>query len=141
MDINIAKALIKEIAKAGFDCAKFQTYEANEIVNEIITSKDYKLENLYGNIPAIDMFDKYLKTPKDWFPELIELCHDLGIDCATTIHGSNGINWIKDLNFDIIKIASMDHNNFPFLRNIINNIKQPILISFGMAEFYDIKKH
>ena len=33
----------------------------------------------------------------------------------------------------------MDHNNFPFLRNIINNIKQPILI-FGMAEFYDIKK-
>ena len=139
-DIKIAKDLIKEIALAGFDCAKFQTYESNEIVSELITAKDYQLDKLYGNISAIEMFDKFLKTPKDWFPELIDLCHKHGIDCATTIHGSHGIQWVKDLNFDLIKIASMDHNNFPFLEEIKNNVNQPILISFGMAEFIDIKK-
>ena len=139
-NLNIAKELIKEIAKAGFDCAKFQTYESDEIVSQIVTSADYKLDNLYGKISAADMFNKYLKTPKNWFPELIDFCHNLGIDCATTIHGSHGINWVKDLEFDLIKIASMDHNNFPFHKEIINNVKQPILISFGMAEIDDIKK-
>lgn len=139
-NLNTAKNLIEEIAKAGFDCAKFQIYESDEIVSEILTTVDYKLDNLYGKISAADMFDKYLKTPKEWFPELIDFCHSLGLDCATTIHGSNGINWVKNLNFDLIKIASMDHNNFPFQKEIINNVKQPILISFGMAEINDIKK-
>ena len=32
----------------------------------------------------------------------------------------------------------MDHNNFPFLKKIINNVNCPILVSLGMAEFEDI---
>lgn len=138
-DINIAKKIIEKIAIAGFDCAKFQTYESYEIVSENVRAKDYKLDSIYGDISAFDMFNNYLKTPKEWFPELIEFCKSLGLDCATTIHGEHGINWVKNLNFDLIKIASMDHNNFPFLEKIVNQINQPILISFGMAELKDIE--
>jgi sialic acid synthase SpsE len=136
--IDIAKELILRAAEAGFSCVKFQTYEVDEIVGEGVTAKDYGLDKYYGDISAAEMFAKYLKTPKEWFPELNKICREIGIDCATTIHGKHGLEWVKNLDFDLIKIASMDHNNFPFLKSLVNSLEMPILISFGMAELEDI---
>jgi len=137
-EIEIARSLVEKIAENGFDCAKFQTYEADEVVGCALRSSDYGLDKYYGDISALELFDRHLKTPKKWFPELRDLCHQYGIDCATTIHGAHGLEWAKKMNFDLIKIASMDHTNLPFLRRIVNNIDAPILISFGMAELSDI---
>lgn len=137
-DIKIARELVRQVAEAGFDCAKFQSYEAVEIVSAGVTAREYGLDKYYGDITAVKMFDKYLKTPKEWFPELRDLCHQYGIDCATTIHGDHGLAWARTMDFDVIKIASMDHNNLPFLCNLVNQIDAPILISFGMAELSDI---
>lgn len=137
-DIRTARALVKAIAEAGFDCAKFQSYEAEEIVSGNVKASDYGLDKYFGNISATEMFSKHLKTPKHWFPELRDLCHQNGIGCATTIHGLHGLSWAKDMGFDLIKIASMDHNNIPFLRRLVNAIDAPILVSFGMAVLEDI---
>jgi sialic acid synthase SpsE len=137
-DFQIARDLVKTVAEVGFDCAKFQIYESDEIVSGNVRASDYGLEQYYGDISAAEMFDKYLKTPKEWFPELRDLCHQCGIDCATTIHGSQGLDWSREMNFDLIKIASMDHNNLPFLRSLVNTIDAPILVSFGMAALADI---
>jgi sialic acid synthase SpsE len=137
-DIHIARTLVRAVADAGFDCAKFQSYEANEIVSANVRASDYGLEQYYGDISAAEMFDKFLKTPKEWFPELRDLCRQYGIDCATTIHGPHGLAWAREMDFDLIKIASMDHNNLPFLRSLVNAIDAPILISFGMAALADI---
>lgn len=136
--LETAKQMVHAVADAGFDCAKFQTYEAFEIVSGTVGAKDYGLDKYYGDIPAAEMFDKYLKTPKEWFPELRDLCHQRGIDCATTIHGQHGLEWANTIGFDVIKIASMDHNNQPFLRSLVNAIEAPILVSFGMAALEDI---
>jgi len=137
-DIEIARDLVKAVAEAGFDCAKFQSYEADEIVNNHVMASDYGLDKYYGDITAAEMFSKYLKTPKEWFPELRDMCRQYGIDCATTIHGAHGLAWAQNMDFDLIKIASMDHNNLLFLRSLVNNIDAPILLSFGMAELEDI---
>jgi sialic acid synthase SpsE len=137
-DIQIARDLVKAVANAGFDCAKFQSYEADEIVSSNVRASDYGLEIYYGDISAVEMFDRYLKTPKEWFPELRDLCRQYGIDCATTVHGPQGLAWARKMNFDLIKVASMDHNNLPFLRSLVNVVDAPILISFGMAELVDI---
>ena len=132
-DIQVARDLVKVVAESGFDCAKFQIYDADEIVSSQVQASDYGLDGYYGDITAREMFDKHLKTPKEWFPELTALCRKLGIDCAVTIHGERGLAWAKKMDFDIIKVASMDHNNLPFLRSLVNAIDAPILISFGMA--------
>ena len=137
-DIQIARDLVKRVAEAGFDCAKFQSYEADEIVGGNVSARDYGLDKYYGDITAVKMFSKYLKTPKEWFPELRDLCRQFSIDCATTIHGMHGLTWARDMDFDLIKIASMDHNNLPFLRSLVNAIDAPILVSFGMATLEDI---
>lgn len=137
-DIQVARDLVEAVAESGFDCAKFQIYDAEEIVSSQVRASDYGLDSYYGDISAWEMFDKHLKTPKDWFPELSALCRKYGIDCAATIHGKRGLAWAREIDFDIIKIASMDHNNLPFLRSLVNAIDAPILISFGMATLEDI---
>jgi len=137
-DIQNARDLVKAVAEAGFDCAKFQTYEPDEIVSDSVRASDYGLDKYYGDISAANMFNKYLKTPKEWFPELRDLCRQCGIHCATTIHGAHGLAWAQKMNFDLIKVASMDHNNLPFLRSLVNSINAPILVSFGMADLTDI---
>lgn len=138
-DFDRAKDLIKAAADTGFDCVKFQTYEPHEIVSHLVMARDYGLDSLYGDITATEMFEKFLKTPKKWFPELKNLCRELDIDCATTIHGSNGLEWANCIGFDVIKIASMDHNNISFLESLVNTVDAPILVSFGMASLDDIK--
>ncbi len=131
-------SMIREIAKSNCDCVKFQIYEPNEIVSKGIQCSDYGLSDIYGQISAYEMFDKHLKTPKEWFPDLINLAHSLNIDCAVTLHGREGIEWSLKYDFDLIKIASMDHTNLPFLEEIVEKIKVPVLMSTGMANLEDI---
>ena len=131
--------MINCIAKEKCDCVKFQIYEPSEIVSKKVMAKDYGLNKLYGNISAHEMFKKYLATPKSWFPELKKLCHKNKMAFCVTIHGENGIRWAKKNKPDIIKIASMDHNNFPFIKKVVNSLKAPILVSLGMAKIEDIK--
>ncbi len=139
---NKSKAIkmIYALSKTKCDCIKFQIYEPIEIVSKNIKAKDYGLNKLYGNITAREMFKKYLVTPKKWFPELKNLCHKLNMSFAVTIHGENGIKWAKKIKPDYLKIASMDHNNFPLIKKIVNNINCPILASLGMANLEDIEK-
>jgi sialic acid synthase SpsE len=137
-DLTTACALVRGIAAAGCDAAKFQIYEPEEIVSGSVSAKDYGLDTLYGEISAQEMFRRHLQTPKEWFPELRDLCHELGIACGATIHGDNGRAWAKAIGIDFVKIASMDHTNLPLLRSLVNEVTAPVLISFGLAELPDI---
>lgn len=137
-DIAIARDMIRAIALAGCDCAKFQIYEPEEIVSARVRAADYGLDAVYGDISAQEMFARHLQTPKAWFPELLDLCHAEGLDCAATIHGPHGLDWAMRTGIDLIKIASMDHTNLPLFAEIRARASQPVLISFGMGALEDI---
>lgn len=136
--LELARSLVRATAEAGCDCAKFQIYEPDEIVSARVRAADYGLDGIYGDISARQMFERHLKTPKEWFPELRDLCHELGLDCCVTIHGQGGLRWVRNLGVDMIKVASMDHTNLPFLRSLVGAFDVPILASFGMAALSDI---
>jgi N,N'-diacetyllegionaminate synthase len=139
LKIENVKEMIREVAKSGCQCIKYQIYESHEIVNKKVMTSDYNLEKFYGNIPAHLMFDKYLKTPKTWFPELINYALKFKLMTAVTIHGENGLKWAIKNKPHFIKIASMDHNNYPFIKKIVHKLKVPILVSIGMAKINDIE--
>jgi len=139
LKIRIVKKMIREISRSGCQCIKYQIYESDEIVNKKVMTSDYNLEKFYGNIKAHLMFDKYLKTPKKWFPELINYALKYKLMTAVTIHGENGIKWVIKNKPHFVKIASMDHNNFPFIKKVVQKLKVPILVSIGMAKINDIK--
>src|SRR5436190_8601950 len=95
--LDTAKAMLDGLARSGCDCAKFQIYEPDEIVSARVRASEYGFDALYGDISAQEMFERHLKTPKAWFPELKTFCHGLGMDCAATIHGPNGLQWALDV--------------------------------------------
>ncbi len=136
--IDTAREMLRGVAAAGCDCAKFQIYEPDEIVSAKVRAAEYGLDRVYGDISARTMFEEHLKTPKQWFPELRDLCRELGLDFAATIHGPDGLAWAQRIGLDVVKIASMDHTNLPFLRSLVNVVQAPILISFGMAREADV---
>jgi len=136
--LETARTMLHELAGSGCDCAKFQIYEPDEIVSARVRASDYGFDRLYGAISAQEMFERYLKTPKAWFPELRDLCHDLGMDFSATIHGESGLRWARETGLDVVKVASMDHTNLPFLRRLVNAVDAPILVSVGMASLEGI---
>ncbi len=134
---DTAREMLHALAATGCDCAKFQIYEPDEIVSARVRTADYGFEPLYGDISAQEMFERHLKTPKAWFPELRDLCHSLGMDFAATIHGAHGLRWAREIGLDLVKVASMDHTNLPFLRSLVDAVDAPILVSLGMASLED----
>jgi N,N'-diacetyllegionaminate synthase len=137
---SLVKKMIREIAKTDCQCVKYQIYEPDELVNKRVMASEYGLNKYYGDISAYKMFDKYLKTPKQWFPELIHYASKFNLKTAATIHGDSGIRWAIKNKPHYIKIASMDHNNFPFINKIVRKLKIPVLVSLGMAKIEDIEK-
>jgi sialic acid synthase SpsE len=135
--LDTAREMLRALAATGCDCAKFQIYEPDEIVSARVRTADYGFEHLYGDITAQEMFARHLMTPKAWFPELRDLCHALGMDFAATIHGAHGLRWALEIGLDLVKVASMDHTNLPFLRSLVDAVEVPILVSLGMASLAD----
>lgn len=135
--LDTAREMLRALAVTGCDCAKFQIYEPDEIVSGRVRAAEYGFERIYGDISAQEMFERHLKTPKEWFPELRDLCHALGMDFAATIHGAHGLRWAREIGLDLVKVASMDHTNLPFLRSLVDAVDAPILVSLGMASLED----
>jgi sialic acid synthase SpsE len=135
--LDTAREMVRALAGTGVDCAKFQIYEPDEIVSGRVRAAEYGFETIYGDISAQEMFERHLKTPKAWFPELRDLCHSLGMDFAATIHGAHGLRWAREIGLDLVKVASMDHTNLPFLRTLVDAVGAPILVSLGMASLAD----
>jgi sialic acid synthase SpsE len=136
--LETARELVRQAAEARCNCVKFQIYEPEEIVSPQVRIGDYGLESIYGNLNAQEVFEHHLKTPKTWFPQLRNMCHDLGLDCMVTIHGEDGLVWAKDMGVDAVKLASMDHTNLPLMELMVGAIDAPILVSFGMATLAEI---
>ena len=132
-DISLARDLMAGAASAGCDYVKFQIYEPDEIVSERLRTSDYSWVERYGDISLRDAFGRYLKTPKEWIPELSGYAEELQIRWGATIHGYNGLQWALSAKPAFIKIASMDHTNTPFLADLVNTVDVPIVVSTGMA--------
>ena len=137
-DLAQAKKLVKASAEAGADAAKFQIYEADDIVNHRILPQEYGLQDLYPAQTMHQVFDQYLRTPREWFPELSDYARELGILPMATAHSGSGAAFIVEQGMVAIKIASMDLNNLPVLQDIADAAEVPIIFSTGMSELNEI---
>ncbi len=130
-DMDIAKKMVKEVAQAGADAIKFQTYKA-----ETLAARDS---------PAYWETDK---TQRDFFKlfdtfgeeEYIELAKEAerqGIYFMSTPFDLKSVDFLEPL-MPVFKIASADITNLPFLRNIAQKNK-PIFLSTGASTIGEIE--
>lgn len=136
-DIETAKELIDVTAKVGADAVKYQIYHPEDIVTAGIPSEKYGFDEFFPENSAMEVYEKHLTTPREWFPELSDYASNRGLDNIATVHCNDCTSFVAECDMDAFKVASMDLTHLPLLAEIASYDK-PIILSTGMGSLAEI---
>ncbi len=136
--------MVEEAAAAGADYAKLQTIRSRELthrprfdegefhpdgrVKTIKRPYDAELKRLSGLDLSLEQEEQF-----------IELCRKAGIKPMTTVFTRSGVQDVKDLGYEAIKIASYDCASYPLLRDV-KEVWDKIFVSTGATFDEEIEK-
>ena len=136
-DLNLAKKLIQQAAKAGANAVKFQTFRAENVASKYSEKAAYQKQTTCSSESQLEML-RELELDIDDHQILLSHCLDQKIQFLSTPFDVDSIHLLNDLGLDIYKIPSGEITNVPYLREI-GALKKKIIISTGMAELDEIK--
>ncbi len=119
--------MIIEAKKAGSDAVKFQFFSLNNLFSQQYF-KNNKLNK--KEIIKYSLNEKKLKF-------IFSICKKIKIDVGFTPFGSDAVKILKKYNPTFYKIASMDCNNYEFIREVALT-KKPMIISTGLSKKKEI---
>jgi len=141
-DMDLAKKLIIQAKEAGADCVKFQSWSKNTMFSAEKFRDNYFLADDYRNrddYTLEEIVDKYAIT-EDQLLNMKEFADEVGIDCTSTPFSKKEADFLVDkMDSPFIKVASMDLNNYPFLKYLAEK-QRPIVLSTGLSELHEIDK-
>lgn len=128
-NLDVAYKMIDASKESGADCVKFQSWSESSLYSE----------NFYRENPMAKRFmtkfalnDKELKYLRDYAKEQ-------NLDFASTPYSFREARYlVEQCDVPFIKIASMDLNYLPFLKDI-SRLGVPIFLSTGMSELREIR--
>lgn len=122
-DIELAKALIKSAAEAGVDYVKFQSWQASNVPDNDPDKQRYEQLEL-GN-------EAHFILKKE--------CQKNSVKFMTTIFDLSRIDFLRKLDLDIIKVASVDLKHVKLLKALKGKFKH-IMLSTGMSRPKEVEK-
>ncbi|EAK0458806.1 N-acetylneuraminate synthase [Campylobacter upsaliensis] len=136
-DINLAKKLIEQAAKAGADVVKFQTFKANSCVSVSAKKAKYQLETTAKEESQLEMIQKLELSYESHF-ELMKHCKKHGIAFLSTPFDLESVEFLRGLDLLYFKIPSGEITNLPYLKAVAK-CKKRVLLSTGMANLGEIE--
>lgn len=150
-DIELGKRMIDAAAENGADSIKFQAFGL-DLFSEVCYENDPRREAVIESNSALRYhltvkhknnlkkeMEQYVVS-KDMLRKFKEHCDQKGILFTCTPFNKDIADFLVDeLGMEVIKIASMEVNNYPFLKYLANKQK-PIILSTGMASLIEIIK-
>ena len=82
-NLEIARKLVNEAAKAGVDAVKFQTFKAENIVCKNTAKADYQKETTDAEQSQFEMLKK-LELTEEMHRELVAYCKEKGVLVLST---------------------------------------------------------
>lgn len=131
-DINKAKRMIDDAAKAGCECAKFQAHviEDEMIPNNVIPGN--------ANESIWNIMDRCkLSAAED--EELKSYVESKGMIYLSTPFSRAAADQLEKMNVPAYKIGSGECNNYPLIEHIAG-FGKPVILSTGMNDIPSIKK-
>jgi N,N'-diacetyllegionaminate synthase len=122
-DYEVAARYVSAAAECGVDAVKFQFFDADDLV-----SKDH---------PARIEVEGYV-TPIEWIPRLQEECLKNDVIFFASTFNSRLFEVVDNSGVPLHKIASSEVLN-PSLLLSAGRTAKPILISFGMSEWFEVE--
>jgi N,N'-diacetyllegionaminate synthase len=135
-NIELAIESIKAAKKAGANCAKFQTFKAEQIVTKDSPKANYQLKVTDSKESQFEMLKKLELSLKD-YERLLAVCNEEQIDFLSTPYNIEDVDFLEKLNVDMYKIASGQLTELPFLKYVAAT-KKKIFLSTGMGTLADV---
>ncbi len=135
-DLDLAREYIKVFASAGADVVKFQTRDNKYLFSETAYNAPYNSENAFDKIYGLHR--EKLELNKEWIKILKNDCIKYGVKFMSTPFDEPSLNILMENDVDILKIASFDLGNLPFINKIAKTGK-PTVISIGGGKSEQIK--
>lgn len=136
-DLETAKKLVDEAAKAGADAVKFQTFRAEALASKDAKKADYQMETTEQTESQFDMLKKLELTP-DMHEQLIAYCAQKGIMFLSTPFDIDSAHYLEECGIAVFKIPSGEITNYPYLREI-GKMGKKVILSSGMSTLEEIK--
>jgi len=127
-DVEIAKEMMLRAKESGCDCVKFQSWSADTLYSN----------SYYKANPIAKRFVQKFSIDNLRFKELALYARDVDIDFASTPYSVDEAAFlVSECNVPFIKIASMELNNHPYLRQL-GELGVPLVLSTGMGLMEEI---
>lgn len=128
--VDIARKMIDVAKECGCDAVKFQSWS-----EESLYCQDYYEQN-----PMAKRIVRSFSLKPEELLELSRYCNEIGIDFSSTPYCNEEVDFlIERCKASFVKVASMDINNYSYLRYIAKK-NVPIILSTGMATVEEIEK-
>lgn len=127
-ELDKAREYIRVFALAGADVIKFQTRNNKSLFSEDAYAMPYNSENAFAE--TYGAHREHLELKPEWLPVLLADCHQYGVRFMSTPFDDESLDLLCDIGVDMLKVASFDLGNLPFLDRMARTGK-PIVMSTG----------
>lgn len=133
-DIDRAIGLVELAASGGANCAKFQTYTADELA--VKDSPAYWDTTKESTVSQHELFSKFRPFTQVEYSKIASHCKGLGLDFASTPFSVGALGMLRPM-IPFVKIASADITNIPLIRAAAKTAL-PIVLSTGASDMWEI---
>ena len=127
-ELDTAIEYIRVFAREGADAIKFQTRNNRYLFSADSYNAPYASENAFAETYGAHREKLELKT--EWLSILKSECVKHGVKFMSTPFDEPSLAVLEDVDVDILKVASFDIGNLPFIDRIAR-LGKPIVMSIG----------
>jgi N-acetylneuraminate synthase/sialic acid synthase len=135
-DLDKAREYIRIFAFEGADAVKFQTRNNKYLFSQDAYEASYDSENAFAK--TYGAHREHLELKPEWLPILKEDCIKYGVKFMSTPFDEPSLELLKQIDVDILKIASFDLGNLPFIHRIAR-MGKPVVMSVGGGKIDQIR--
>jgi len=135
-DLDLAREYIKVFSEAGANAIKFQTRNNKFLFSDDAYNKPYDSENAFSDVYGLHR--EALELKPEWLPILKQDCSDHNVEFMSTPFDEPSLELLCDVGVDILKVASFDIGNLPFIDKI-GSKHIPVVVSIGGGKLDQIR--
>jgi sialic acid synthase len=135
-DLERAREYIRIFAFEGADAVKFQTRNNKYLFSQDAYEAPYQSENAFAK--NYGAHREKLELKQEWLPILKEDCIKHGVKFMSTPFDEPSLELLEQIDVDILKIASFDIGNLPFIHRVAS-LGKPVVMSVGGGKIEQIR--
>ena len=135
-DLDVAREYIRIFSYEGADAIKFQTRNNRYLFSREAYEADYASDNAFAK--TYGAHREKLELKPEWLSILKEDCVKYGVKFMSTPFDEPSLELLKEKDVDILKVASFDLGNLPFIHRI-GRLGKPVVMSIGGGQIDQIR--